>query len=273
MEYSFQHLFNAGTSPLGRIVETGLYPASAGTQKPRILDSYALVYCLEGNAKFRHGERKISLRPGDLCVLFPGIIHNYEPLRNERWSQFFIVFEGPVFDLCRLKGILDPLRPVIHLEPVAHWLKKLESVFSGTRNKTSLSPLGETCSMLKLLTEILDHSIGNSLGSFLWEAEACAILEADLGRALALADVAREVGVSYEVFRKQFVSKYGQSPGRYRTACRINRACALISDGTLANKKIAETLGFANEFHFSRRFKQFTGQSPTEFRRSVSRAK
>jgi AraC-like DNA-binding protein len=57
---------------------------------------------------------------------------------------------------------------------------------------------------------------------------------------------------------------------RYRTACRINRACTLLSDGSLANKKIAEKLGFANEFHFSRRFKQFPGQSPTEFRRSLA---
>ena len=44
----------------------------------------------------------------------------------------------------------------------------------------------------------------------------------------------------------------------------------LMTERNLNNKEIAETLGFYDEFHFSRRFHQITGQSPRQFRRAMN---
>jgi AraC-like DNA-binding protein len=48
----------------------------------------------------------------------------------------------------------------------------------------------------------------------------------------------------------------------------MEQARALITERNLSNKQLAEMLGFYDEFHFSRRFHQITGQSTREFRRS-----
>ena len=37
----------------------------------------------------------------------------------------------------------------------------------------------------------------------------------------------------------------------------------------LSGKEIAEHLGFSDEYHFSKRFKQVTGLPPSEFRRRM----
>jgi AraC-like DNA-binding protein len=61
----------------------------------------------------------------------------------------------------------------------------------------------------------------------------------------------------------------GVSPVRFRTIRRIDAACAMLlaPDQTIAS--IAVALGFSDEYHFSRRFKQVTGLPPREFRRRL----
>ena len=49
----------------------------------------------------------------------------------------------------------------------------------------------------------------------------------------------------------------------------IDRARKLIYEERLSNKELADWLGFCDEFHFSRRFKEATDQTPGGFRRSL----
>jgi AraC-like DNA-binding protein len=52
-------------------------------------------------------------------------------------------------------------------------------------------------------------------------------------------------------------------------ARRIDRACELLSNQRTTIKEAAAATGFCDEFHFSRRFKQITGESPMHFRQRV----
>ena len=47
----------------------------------------------------------------------------------------------------------------------------------------------------------------------------------------------------------------------------LDRACELLQEPHLGLKEVAERCGFCDEFHFSRRFKQRLGLSPSDFRR------
>ena len=40
----------------------------------------------------------------------------------------------------------------------------------------------------------------------------------------------------------------------------------LLRDSALPVKEISEQVGFADQFHFSKRFKQYSGYSPAQFR-------
>jgi AraC-like DNA-binding protein len=52
----------------------------------------------------------------------------------------------------------------------------------------------------------------------------------------------------------------------------VDRACELMQERRLTDKQIAESLGFCDEYYFSRRFKQMTGRSPRAFRRQMMNA-
>lgn len=266
---TFSH---AATSALGRVTEVGAIVDSRGPDGWRRLGRYALVYTLAGRARFRDRSGLMcELVPGDALLLFPDVEHAYGPTPGERWSEVYLIFEGPVFDLWRSSGVIDPNDPVRHARPVARWLERIEEVADEPRHASVAGTLAEVCRLQGLLAELWGHPGGTSpRAENDGIAAACALLEADHDRTVELPALARSLGMSYETFRKTFARQVGLPPARYRLARQIDRACALMRRGDLADKEIAAKLGFCDEFHFSRRFKQVTGLSPSAFRRAQS---
>ncbi|MED1783275.1 helix-turn-helix domain-containing protein [Brevibacillus fortis] len=69
-----------------------------------------------------------------------------------------------------------------------------------------------------------------------------------------------------------FKSLTGQTPARYLNALRIEQAKKLLASSSTRVNDIAARVGFHDEYYFSRRFKQTTGMSPTQFAQRCERA-
>jgi AraC-like DNA-binding protein len=266
-------LFNndAGTS-LGRLTTAGFLKDSAGVgPAPRVLGHYALVYLLEGGGRYWDVRgRSSAVQAGDLLLITPELGHGYGPLAGERWSEFYVVFDGPAFDLWRQTGLLNGDAPVRRLEPIDAWLPRLEAAVAE-QPRTLAERTVQLSHFLALLTEMLLPSTAapRLADGPVWLAAACERLETALDQRIDPQGVARALGVPYETFRKQFQRYVGVSPARYRTVRRIDAACALLQDSRNTIQSVALRLGFADEYHFSRRFKQVNGLSPRAFRRQL----
>lgn len=264
---------NTCTSPLGSIKISGRIFKSTGRDqgRQRRLEGYALVYSLEGTCNYWDeviGDRRLG--PGDLIVLLPGVAHRYGAGPDGRWNEFFIVFDGPVFDVWRERGLLSPARPIFHLSPVAFWENRLEACLQTDRSGGRDAAIRQVCRLQSLLGEIIGMPVGESSASPAWIEQACAILGSLEARKMDLQQIARSLGVSFETFRKTFVQSTGMSPGRYRSARLMDHACELMVRSRLSGKEISARLGFFDEYHFSKRFKQVTGFSPSVFRQRLS---
>src|ERR1035438_3835110 len=64
------------------------------------------------------------------------------------------------------------------------------------------------------------------------------------------------------VFREQT----GSSPRDYLHLLRMHRACEWLTSTSTSLKEIADRLGYQDQFHFSRRFKAFSGVAPSNYR-------
>jgi AraC-like DNA-binding protein len=247
-------------SPLGRVTLAGFLKNHTGPgPNMRVLGSYALMYLLRGPGLYRDARGvRSELVTGDLLLVFPNIAHTYGPPPGETWDEFYIVFSGPAFDLWRKKNLLDTSALVHHLEPVDYWLRRLDdAVERGTDS------LQRVCALQHALADALAQPVGGGEATFL--AKAKSLLEADVETALPV--IARQVGLSYETFRKQFTRLAGLPPAQYRATQRILKACDLLVTGSMPIKDVATELGFCDEFHFSKRFKQITGLTPSQYRR------
>jgi AraC-like DNA-binding protein len=212
----------------------------------------------------------VDVEPGDLLLLVPGVGHSYGPRPGQGWNELYVMFEGPAFDLWRDRGMLDRARPVRHLEPVDHWAREIESITLGLGRTEPEHALGNVCRLLSLLAAAESGpAAAGDAEDRQWLTRARAMLEADPTREVPLPDIASQLSLSYDGFRKRFQRLSGMSPARYRSLRSIDRACDLIAQGDLTNREIAAELGFADEAHFSHRFRALTGMTPSAFRSSL----
>jgi AraC-like DNA-binding protein len=253
-------------SPVGGVTLAGFIRDSAGVPADpmRVFGQYALVYLVEGAGRYADANGvRLDVSPGDLLTVFPDLPHTYGPGPGQRWSEFYVAFVGPVFDLWRRQGLLDPARPRRRLEPIDYWLRQLERVIEPADG------LSRACRVQQFLADTIEHTRQLTTASHetAWLADARRLLtpteDSPPPRPEAVAEM---LGMSYEVFRKKFAQFAGVPPAKFRDAGLIDLATRLLHDRALPLKQIARRCGFYDEFHFSRRFKQKVGLSPSEFR-------
>lgn len=83
---------------------------------------------------------------------------------------------------------------------------------------------------------------------------------------LDLDDLAAVAQVSKFHFARSFAGVYGETPIRYLTRRRIERAQDLLRSANLTVTEICMAVGFSSLGSFSARFTQLTGESPTRYR-------
>lgn len=242
----------------------------------RILGSYALILMVEGKGYYCDARgTKAELQAGDVVLVFPELAHAYGPQPEADWTQIYFVFQGPQFDLWRRHHLISVERPILRLGAADYWQQRLREVVPADvrevgRSGGALRSFGR---FLDVLAEMI--AAGNEAEK---EPDRDAWLEKSLrllGQRsakgwLAPQVVARDVGLSYENFRKRFVQQTSESPGAYQKRRRLEWACAAIYQGQHTMKQIADELGFCDVFHFSKAFKQVIGTTPSEYRRRVS---
>jgi AraC-like DNA-binding protein len=83
---------------------------------------------------------------------------------------------------------------------------------------------------------------------------------------LDLDGLAAVAGVSKYHFARCFEAAYGETPIRYLTRRRIERAQDLLRHANLTVTEICMAVGFASLGSFSTRFRQLVGETPTAYR-------
>jgi AraC-like DNA-binding protein len=81
--------------------------------------------------------------------------------------------------------------------------------------------------------------------------------------------LAAQAGYSREHFIRAFKAAYGETPGRYRTRRRVERACDLLRSVNLTVTEVCYLVGFSSLGSFSARFTEVTGMSPTAYRQTA----
>ena len=98
---------------------------------------------------------------------------------------------------------------------------------------------------------------------------ALLFLKENLYSPICMEDVCRHVGLSASQLQKNFSAKMGHTVMGFLSELRIEEAKFLIRQQEYTFTEIAEKLCFCSIHHFSRRFKQFTELTPSEYARSL----
>lgn len=91
----------------------------------------------------------------------------------------------------------------------------------------------------------------------------------ELAQPLSLSDIARAAGISRQHLMKLCRTNQRPTPISQLYQARLQSSTDLLRQTGLSIGEIAEKCGFVNIFHFSRRFKQTYGQSPSSWRKDL----
>jgi AraC family transcriptional regulator len=100
---------------------------------------------------------------------------------------------------------------------------------------------------------------------------ALEVMNQPLDTRISLAELAEASGISRFHLSRIFKKHFGMSPIAYLERARIERAKDLIRRAEMSLADVAQTVGFADQSHFTRRFKQYAGSTPGVFAREHAR--
>lgn len=96
-----------------------------------------------------------------------------------------------------------------------------------------------------------------------------AFIEANLAMPLTLADLAAEASLSEYHFARMFRQSMNMAPHQYVMQRRMALAQQMVRHTVLPLTEIALACGFSSASHFSNRFRQVTGHSPSQLRTAI----
>ena len=135
------------------------------------------------------------------------------------------------------------------------------------RQRDGLSPLAVEGLILELLVEAARSGRERAAEPRpRWLRQAHDLIHENVGRPLTLSSIAREIGVHPAHLARTFRAHYRRSIGEYVRRLRIERASRELSDGGASIAEIGLRAGFFDQSHFSRVFRDHTGQTPAAFR-------
>ena len=264
----FQRISNNPITRLGRIWTAGdvtdeqpLMPTEM-----RILDYWVLLILLSGRGWYIDANNQnLRISAGDFVLIEPKLAHSYGVDPTEVWSESFFVFEGPLMDGLSKSNIVKPgIYKLANLGSVK--TLRNQTVSNAKTIKESERQIWAVIQWLIESTFVVDD---NSVESNLTEqikAASNLFLE-NLSNSVHLVEkIADEVGIPYDIFRKEFKNVFGVSPGLWIRQQRLVRVAQLLSFTDIPIKVIARRFGFSDEFHLSKSFTKFYGVAPGNYR-------
>lgn len=255
-----------GGTPENGILSCG-FMRKLTAQKSQIdfkIPYYSCFILLSGSGEYRDETGFSSpLSPGCVVQRLPGRTHSTQVDGDGNWLEFYVSFGKSCFDSLVSLGLLHPEYPVTvcpDFEPmIADFQKLLNQMTDSPDAELFYSLLECQQTAVRLVNPPPERSQPEAL-----IRRACAMLEKDLDKPLSPEQVARELCIGYEIFRKQFLRETGISPGAYRRQKRMTAAQMMLMDGQSV-KAVSQALGYSDPFSFSKQFKRCCGISPAAY--------
>jgi AraC-like DNA-binding protein len=242
------------------------YPPGA-TFGPRTTHDYELVWLLHGSATWTWAGRVERLAPGSILLVRPGMTDEFRWDERHPTRHAYVHFDfdpAPVepdsWPLVRhparddlLAGLCRYVLRMRATEP-PHWRRRFDDAFRLLLATFVAGPLseGEDAPVPAPIRAVVE---------FLRDRWAGGRTTAASTETLAAA-----AAVSPSQLARLFRERFGIGPAAAVEALRLGRAEDLLLRSNLTVGAIAVQCGFADAYHFSRRFRAAYGLPPSRFR-------
>jgi len=259
---------SGGAEEAEAIAEAGITEAHPGYRLERSNPRFHLmVYPSEGSGMAFTAHRDYAgVRPGQLMIAPAGQAFGYVPETKVWRFMWFHLPDREPWKRLRTKKLA--IRKTV-LAPALQ--KTMEEFLVESRGRTE-----NHREAAKLYIRLISLYIRRELGTEDRGKEPdqqnrldhlLSLINSDLAREWTVENMAKAIWVSPPHLYRLTKEHFGSTPMRLVTRLRMERAQELLIMHDVAQRVIAEMVGYQNEFAFGVAFKRFSGVTPGDFRK------
>lgn len=238
-------------------------------------DTYAVGVVEQGKSSYFHRNTTELIGPGTIALINPGEIHACNPQPGSVWTykMFYIEDELIRTIASELSGHDEepPLftAAIIDRPWLYQALLRLYTVILTSENTLEKDIwIHKTLSQLLLDHSHRHHSRQLPERSFQATQRAYEYLMANISENISLQQLSSVAGLSAYHLLRVFQHRYGLPPHMFQIQQRVNLAKKMLAKG-MPIVQVAFELGFADQSHFTKKFKPMVGATPRQYQLAV----
>ncbi len=244
---------------------------------PAVRNHYLFHYVISGGGTLSVDKvtysKEYKIHGGMGFLIEPGQINTYCANMEDPWEYTWIEFDGmKVVEILESAGISTESPVYIPKSAQAGNLLKDELLHLATcQTKSSYHLIGH---LFLIMDALLSGSSSrrktqNGKRSQFYTNEAITFISSNYSFPITVEDMANRLNLDRSYFGKIFKETMGQSPQEFLIRYRMSKAAELLKTSDLSIKDISLKVGYPNQLHFSRAFKNIYGQSPRSYRQNT----
>ena len=242
---------------------------------PAARNHYLFHFCLSGTGTLYANNSKGTtdiwqIKSGQGFMIFPHQVCTYIADHEIPWEYVWIEFDGlRAKETVELTG-LSVDQPVYRAryKDILESMKQEMLYIVNHRDESPFHLIGQ----LYLFIDSFVRSAtsgqinkGNSLRDF-YIKEAFSFIEQNFQNDISIEEIASFCGLNRSYFGKIFRENTGKSPQDFLISYRMTKATELLKLTRLSIGDVGNAVGYPNQLHFSRAFKNTYGISPRQWR-------
>ena len=241
---------------------------------PATRNHYLFHYVLSGTGRLMANDsRGISheyqIRSGEGFMIFPRQINTYIADTKLPWEYVWIEFDGMrAREIIETAG-LSPDHPVYHAayKDLRENMKDEMLYIAEHHDAPPFHLMGH----LYLFIDYLSRSSSSQMTTSgrvrdFYIKEALNYIEQNFPNDISIENIASFCGLNRTYFGRIFKETVGKSPQQFLLSYRMAKAAELLKLTDLSISDIGNAVGYPNQLHFSRAYKNVYGVSPREWR-------
>lgn len=246
------------------IIDSGFVYADTEWKEKNVCSPFSRLYFIEsGEGIIKFGGEKLVLRPGNVYLIPAGLkFSNY--CEGEMKKLFFHlnVFKPDGYDLFVNSGKCFQKR----ISPDK--IKILSELYRSSLIENTLLLKHEILGVLaEFVPELSLEQISITTYSKMVQ-KAIDYIQLNLSNGITMCKLSEKLYVSENTLRKKFKDEVGITIGKYIDDLLFFTAEKLLQKSDWSIAQISDSLGFCDQFYFSKKFKERFGTSPLRYRKN-----
>ncbi len=251
------------------VTDIGYYPQTKMHKviREKGIDENIICICSKGKGYVKTDEMFREINSGEYFIIPKNCKHKYFSGIEDGWGLYFIHIGGVNADNFCQANIMRGRR----LKE-----RELNLIYTLINNSVALLENDPKMINVKFVNQTIEYLL-QSINVFELNKQTynkqeellfrfLNYLEVNITKKISIYNLLDHLNVSQGTLYKVVKEKYGVTPMQYVCKMKLNVAADMLITTNYKVSKIANLVGFEDQYHFSKKFKQITSLSPSNFR-------